>query len=227
MFRFHDAIFTGRATFGRATFRSFVSFARNEFALSPHFLDAIFQSLANFNDARFLSGVSFENSKFGMDARFADVVFGDATSFSGCNFDQQVTFRSSKFKTKTPFEREVFRTQVQSFFESELCEYTDWYGAKWPDVPDNAADARSQVQHSQRLVLLMNELHRPDDNHFFFRRELRARRRTERMSISTAMNWLYEFVCDYGHGPGRVASIWLLHIVVGAALIWSSKVVSS
>ena len=227
IFTFHDAIFTGPTTFNGADFRSFVSFARTEFVYTPEFRDTEFHELANFSGARFPTGVRFEKTKFLSTAHFNNIEFGDSTYFSGCQFDQNVTFRKSDFKAETHFDEVVFKTQVPNFFESVLYEYTDWHGAQWPRVPVKVSDAREQVQFYQRLVHLMSELRKIDDQHSFFRREMRARRRVDGMSISTTMNWLYAIVCDYGHGLGRITSIWLLHIVIGAVLIWSSKVVTS
>ena len=160
-------------------------------------------------------------------ASFNEAYFGQETFFSGCNFKEEISFTSSTFKSKTFFQNAVFTTHVPEFFEAVLYEYTDWYGSRWPEVPRNAEDARIQIQHYQRLILLMSDLHRPDEQHFFFRREMRVRRRTDGPSISAMLNLIYDLACDYGYGIGRIVAIWLLHILLGGSLMWISALASS
>ena len=72
---------------------------------------------------------------------------------------------------------------------------------------------------------MMNKLEKPDDRHLFFRQEMRARRRAEGPSIASGMNWLYKFVCDYGHGLPRISALWFGHLVTGAILLFAIRVV--
>lgn len=224
---FNDTIFAGPVAFHNVLFHGFTSFARAEFAIKPEFIGANFRSYANFNGATFTNGAQFENSRFGVRASFDEVLSGQVTNFSGCTFNEDITFRGSTFKAETYFEGTRFLTHVPGFFEAALYEYTDWYDSRWPKVPRSADHARMQIQRYQRLIMLMNELQRPDDRHFFFRREMRVRRRVDGLSMATAMNWIYELVCDYGFGLGRIIAIWALHILAGALAMSSSAIADS
>ena len=88
-------------------------------------------------------------------------------------------FQSAELRGPTCFQEAHFKTRVPAFFNATFHEYTDWHDAKWPSVSGDANKAREQIQHYQRLALVMNKLEKPDDRHLFFRLEMRARLRTE------------------------------------------------
>ena len=111
-----------------------------------------------------------------------------------------------------------------------LHEYTEWHDAKWPQTPAEPDEARDQIQRYQRLARLMNGLEKPYDQHFFFRKELHVQRRIERWNLVLWMNpvfWMnlvYEGICDYGYGLGRVVVLWLVHMTLGAVALCASRV---
>lgn len=224
---FIEAIFGGNPTFQGTAFHEDALFGKCAFPNGISFDSATFFGQVFFAGSAFHGQAKFKHATFHSSSYFGKSTFVGKTDFSGSTFLGAANFESVRFEGPTHFREASFEVQVPSFFESDLYEYTDWHNSRWPMVPDDADTARSQVQHYQRLVLLMDKLHKPDDQHFFFRKEMRARRRAEPIGVSTAMNWIYEFTCDYGHGIGRIVSIWILHIIAGAVLILTSKVASS
>ena len=94
-------------------------------------------------------------------------------------------------------------------------------------MPDDANEAREQVQYYQQLALVMNKLEKPDDRHLFFRQEMRARLRAEGWSSTSAGNWLYQRTCDYGYGLARISAFWFGHLVFGATLICAARTIGS
>lgn len=73
----------------------------------------------------------------------------------------------------------------------------------------------------------MKQLDKPNDRHFFFRKEMQAQRRAEGWNVATTMNWLYEVMCGYGNDLTRIVLLWFGHIVVGGAVLWTAKVLES
>ena len=184
------------------------------------FSGAKFHGLAIFSQCKFLTAAKFEDAHFLGDALFNGSTFAIQTNFSRAVFSGGVDFRSVIFEGPTDFQHTKFQAQVPIFFEATLHEYTQWHGSEWPDVSGAGDDARDQVQRYQRLSRLMGGLEKYDDQHFFFRRELRALRRAEGWTIVGTMNLAYELTCDYGYGLLRILSIWITHIVLGAVALW-------
>ena len=221
---FTDTIFAGSVSFGGVTFGQ-VLFMKTEFAGNASFQDVGFLKHAYFSHTKFLGKVGFSNATFSDNVLFNSVQFAHEASFVNTVFLCTANFQAAEFRGPMRFQNARFETRVPSFFEATFHEYTDWSDSKWPSVPDDANEAREQVQYYQRLVLMMNKLEKPDDRHLFFRQEMRARRRAEGPSIASGMNWLYKFVCDYGHGLPRISALWFGHLVTGAILLSAIRVV--
>lgn len=68
----------------------------------------------------------------------------------------------------------------------------------------------------------MNQLQKHEDEHRFFRLANRAKRVRDKEWLPNAVNWFYEFTCDYGHGIGRAVSIWLGWIVFSGFFLWGT-----
>jgi hypothetical protein len=220
---FQKTIFAGNSSFDDAAFNNDVIFFEAEFAGSASFERTDFLGRVYFSSSKFSRNTHFTNARFESSAYFNSTEFLGETYFRNASFANESDFQKAKFTKPTHFEGVHFKQVVPAFFEASLYEYTDWHSSKWPEVPKDGADARKQVQYYQRLSLLMNQLQKPGDQHFFFRKEMRAQRRIERWNIVNTMNWLYETLCDYGHGLGRIASFWSGHILVGATVIWIGK----
>ena len=226
-FLFSEVIFAGNVTFDNAEFCQDTMFTNAEFGGVAGLNKTRFFKKVFFSAARFSSPTDFRDAEFLGDVQFNSTKFAGETRFENTAFARRANFQSAEFTRATHFQRVKFETSVPSFFEATLYGYTDWYDSKWPDVPKDPDHAREQVQGYQRLGLLMSQLEKPNDQHFFFRKEMRAQRRAEGWSIAHVMNWLYEVFCDYGHGLGRIVSFWLGHMIVGAIAIWISRVLNA
>ena len=215
--------FAGNSNFDYAEFNNDAIFFEAEFAGSVSFERTRFLGRVYFSSSKFFKNTHFTNARFASSAYFDSTEFSGETHFTDAEFANESDFQKATFTKPTHFGGVCFKQMVPALFEATMHEYTDWHNSRWPEVPSDAGQARQQVQYYQRLSLLMNQLQKHSDQHFFFRREMRAQRRTERWNIVTTMNWLYESLCDYGNGLGRIASFWCGHILVGATAIWIGK----
>ena len=222
-----DVTFAGNANFDGAIFYTETVSMKTTFAGSVSFKNTEFLHDVYLSGARFLSETKFVNTRFSSAVHFNAAEFEHGADFTNSVFEGNLDFESAEFKGPTRFDEASFETKVPSFFEATLHEYTDWHNTRWPGVPNDTNEAREQLQRYQRRALLMNKLEKPDDRHTFFRKEMRARRRAERPSIASVMNWLYEFICDYGHGLARIFSFWFGQVVAGALVMWATNVFRS
>ncbi len=224
---FNDATFAGSVTFDGAEFQRDAVFMSAEFASVTSFQGTKFFVPTFFSSAKFFHNTSFAESKFLHDVYFNSVMFQRQVRFSQVLFAREADFRSAEFTGPTHFDGTNFETLVPGFFEATLYEYTDWHDSKWPMVPSDPDASRRQVQYYQRLGLLMNRLEKRSEQHFFFRTEMRAQRQAEGWTIAGLMNWLYEFICDYGYGLHRVGSLWVGHIGIGAVAMSAARIFGS
>ena len=220
---FLDATFAGNVTFDGCRFAHDVFFIKANFASSASFNNVEFAATSSFASCRFLATTTFADATFLGDTYFNKVEFAGEAHFVNTTFARQADFQFATFTRPTHSQRTKFETDVPAFFEATLFEYTDWHDTKWASIPRYKDEARKHVQYYQRLVLLMNKLEKPYDRHFFFRKEMRAQRRSDPFFLTRALNLLYELVCDYGNGLGRIVAIWAAHILIGAATIWVAK----
>ena len=224
---FNETIFAGNISFDEAEFCGDFVALKSEFAGSISFNRAKFYRSAAFSGCKFMANVEFEEAQFLGDTYFNGITFGREARFGNTTFEQEADFSATEFKGATYFLRTKFKTRIPRFFEATLHEYTEWYDSEWPKVPDNADDARDQVQRYQRLIRLMNGTEKFNDQHFFFRKELNAQRRAEGWSVAAAMNFAYRLVCEYGYGLSRIVFIWLAHILLGTLALWGVKVINA
>lgn len=220
---FNEAVFAGNVTFDEAEFCHDTVFMDAEFAGGASLCKTNFLKQAFISSAKFTGPTNFQDAVFLGDALFNSTEFRGETRFVHTLFTQKADFQSAEFTRPTHFQRAKFESSIPSFFDATLYEYTDWHRSQWPDVPNDADQAREQVQYYQRLGLLMSQLQKPNDQHFFFRKEMKAQRRAEGWNIPHLMNWLYEIFCDYGYGLGRISAIWASHIGAGALAMWFFK----
>ena len=221
---FNEVTFAGNISFENAEFDGDFIAIKSEFAGSISFSGEKFSRSLAFSGCKFLTHVAFEKARFMGDTHFNGCTFRRGARFADAAFEQEADFGSSEFQGPTHFLRTKFKTRIPGFFEATLHEYTEWHGSEWPRVPVNPDDARDQVQRYQRLTKLMNGHEKFNDQHFFFRKELRAQRRAEGRSIAGAMNWSYGLVCEYGYGLSRIVMIWFAHIILAAVALWGIRV---
>ena len=120
----------------------------------------------------------------------------------------------------------TFRSTVPRFFGATLHEGTTWHGVVWPSPPlvrdavVNKALAQQQVYAYERLKQEMEKLKKHEDEQFFFRKELRARRELVTWrSTYWWLNFLYEKLSNYGYGVVRPLVAFAALFLVGFALL--------
>ena len=194
---FHGVTFKDRAAFSSATFHSFANFGSAQFS-GVEFDAAIFQQQVTFTSASFESYAVFRRTKFRLGADFSNKMF-----------DGQTTFSDAKFFGHVPkFYQRTFHQDTEFSLDQ----------ANWPTITrDNAAESKRAYT---RLRQVMNELHKPDDEHFFFRQEMRCKALLENIWN----RWpfvLFRWMSDYGYSVTRPIA-WLAAVVVlGGAVIGS------
>ena len=216
----------GSTNFNHATFLRDADFTGCKFLAFAEFGGARFMEATRFNRSSFAS-VGFQSTVFDSAASFEQCDFGSDAMFPGTVFENRVEFNGAQFAGVTSFRQAQFKDRVPGFSEANLHEFTDWNEASWPKTPTSLVIAREHVERYQCLARMMSDLQKFDYHHLFFRKELQARRHAEPRSLATVGNLLYQGICDYGNGLGRVALIWLVHIIFGAKALCVAKFIDS
>jgi len=172
IFRF--ATFGNHADFESATFGDHADFASATFSGWADFQIATFNKEADFGFATFSALAIVESARFDGLADFESAMFSGPAIFAFARFRALADFSDGAFRAATDFTDAIFETHVPKFFQRALHQDTVFTtdDANWPEITaENAADGKRAYT---RLRQLMNELHKPDDEHFFFRREMRC-----------------------------------------------------
>ena len=224
---FDGATFRGEVLFESAEFSGFFSglgmtvsgalhFNGAKFLRWAWFNDSIFHGVTSFNGVEFHRDATFDRCKFDRDARFMDTEFRDTAAFNSAIFSGAALFQRAKFRGGVP-----------RFFEAKLPEYTEWHGAQWPDTPKGTDAVLYHIHAYQNLARMMNQLEKFDDQRMFVREEMRVRRWIDGRLPAGLMNLAYALICDYGYGLRRVVVLWLVHMIVGAVVLFVSKTFGS
>ena len=224
---FRDATFVDQVTFKGADFCGDFLATGVKFGGATHFNNATFHQSAFFTHGAFLANTEFDGARFRQRALFNQCRFANYVGYLDTVFEERVDFRSADFEGPTHFQRTNFKAFVPGFFEATLHDYTEWHDASWPKIPRGSDEALDQIQRYQCLARLMNDREKFAEQSLFFRKELNARRRVERWNVVGLMNFAYAAICDYGFGLGRVVAIWSVHILLGAAALFASKIAQS
>ena len=204
-----------------------VSVESSTFSKGAYFRSAIFRGNADFKSVTFSERADFKSAIFNGHANFEFSTFSAIANFKFAKFDLDVNFIDTKFLSVTAFSYMVFRGAVPKFFGATLHEGTAWHGINWPlPTPDliyirqkNDA-AQEQVYAYERLKQEMEKLKKHEDEQFFFRKELRARRQLSiRGSTYWGLNFLYEKLSNYGYGVVRPLVAFATLFLVGFALL--------
>ena len=193
---FEDVAFHGMVRFSKAVFHQEASFRRSDF-----------RDFASFERAAFCKWVDFGRTNFHYAAVFCD-----------SDVQNEVSFRSTRFGDLTDFRGAVFRHSAPMMHSCEL--YQDarfsYEPRGWPEPQsDTAEDDKSSYA---RLRQLMNELHRPDEEYFFLRREMRCKALLDE-PWERIWTQLYGVVSDYGYSVWRPILALLVVVTVGWLLI--------
>ena len=241
---FRSALFSQFANFEETTFCNTINFEKAKFNGNAHFRSAKFGGNANyiwgtnfefatfseradFQSTTFTGGAKFRWTRFRADAGFQSATFNGDTFFDGAVFDFDASFINTSFFSVTHFSGTTFYSKVPKFFGATLHEGTVWNGVEWPPPPPNYRDgyvkkrgAQEQVFAYERLKQEMEKLKKHEDEQFFFRKELRARRELyTRRETYWWLNFLYEKLSNYGYGVVRPLVAFAALFLVGFVLL--------
>ncbi len=219
---FYIATFTGRACFNRATFSSNSCFSRATFRRCADFDASKFGRSAVFNDATFRGG-----------AYFKDVTFSGEAHFEGVTFSSCADFKNATFKSTTKFEHANFKNRVPEFYEATLYEVTTFTikPGYWPVrnkgrlleteplLPSlheqTSEDAPRRAYNCLRRI--MNDLHKPSEEHFFYCQEMRAKSLLQGFAFrfgSKTFDWLSEYGYSLNLTVSWLSGFWFFPAVI-------------
>jgi uncharacterized protein YjbI with pentapeptide repeats len=224
---FNSATFTGGADFSSATFSDHAFFNSATFSTS-----AMFSGGADFRSATFSFGADFISATFSFNADFRSAMFSGHANFRSATFSSadfssatfsrgRADFINAEFTANTVFADVRFGTDVPDFRGATMHEATEWHGVKWPPAPQDKHTAQVQVYAYERLKQEMERLKKHEDEQFFFRRELRARRGLiPPGSGAWLLNYVYEASSDYGQSIDRPL-LWLFGLFATGSSIFA------
>ena len=234
---FSDEVFFYKAKFARETYLSGIDFDCSTSFTEAVFSDTVimkgtkFHGETYFEETKFFYDAGFENACFFSTVSFKDAVFSGKATFTDAEFFDEIKFDWAKFKDFTNFINTKFKKYVPSFNKAEFHSNTSWSWKVdfWPQTGNNKRyqadqDHRTRIANNQNayenLSSQMKGLDKYHDEHFFYRQEMRCRRRR---SSRTARFFycLYEWLSDYGYGIKRALLWWFLHIVLGFLLLFA------
>jgi uncharacterized protein YjbI with pentapeptide repeats len=232
---FESATFAGVAHFGSVMFSDASNFAWAKFSRdaifelaafvrSANFEHVTFSFItANFSSATFFSIANFESATFCFNAEFFSTIFSNYAFFNDTKFFGRNIFLNATFSGAAIFVDAVFRYTVPDFRGATMHEATEWstHDATWPKPPNGRDFAKQQIQGYERLKLEMERLKKHEDEQFFFRKELRARRGLTRpLSADWYLNFAYQASSNYGLSVWRPL-VWLFVLfAVGCAAFY-------
>jgi len=200
---FRTAHFASWANFRTAHFASWADFSTAHFASWANFRTAHFASEAYFSTAHFASWANFRTAHFASWANFSTAEFRNSSDFRGGAFEGPLDFRSARFAgpdARSPlFHNCKMHGDTRFTLDTTL----------WPTPTDD--NAEDEKEAFTRLRQIMVELHKPDDQHFFLRREMAAKA----LMGPWYDRWItkgYGLIADYGWS--------MLRPVVGLAALW-------
>ena len=235
---FKKTKFSNIASFAEVTFSRGAFFEGAEFPESPFYVDfsgANFETGGFFNDAKFLGEAIFYNAIFGGSTVFRGAIFSTLAKFGKADISGSINFIDAHFKTRVPYLHDA------KIGTGILWDRNDNFWPQPKQDKDNETDTKykNRIANNQNdyeaLVSHMQKLDKHDDEHFFFRQEMRWRRLENKLTrkpskkyfnwkliednLTIFFFWLYEVFADYGYGIGRAFSWWLGHIFIGAIVI--------
>ncbi len=229
--RFDDVIFFDTADFEGTEFHT----KKGSHLKSARFRNTNFKKIANFRNAIFWRYANFKGANFGGRTTFQKAKFKcNAPRFYYATFNYEMTFLGmipSKF-LYSPYEKSNERLEeiTKIWRKRRLWGvwqiWTTWkiWNIKviWTDRQVRREKYKSRIQENQNSYentsILLEKQGKYHDRHFFFRQEMRCRRRLEGFFNLTTYG-IYELLANYGYGVGRALLGWLLHICFWAWML--------
>ena len=241
---FSEILFDNDIDFSNFIFPVEVDFSNTVFSKEASFIDAIFIETASFNNAKFHEETFFGKALFFYVGNFDATSFFSNVDFSGAIFSQIAGFRGTKFFSLSEFSNTTFaghttfagtkfNTYVPHFYNAKISPDTIWERdiSNWPQLNKYKHNLEQEVidvilcvnQNAyENLAYNMKTAEKYHDEHFFFRQEMRCRRKLGNF-FNSLIYGFYEYLADYGYGVGRAFSWWLVHIIIGSLALFGFR----
>ncbi len=235
---FSSAKFQSRAYFGFAEFHAGAGFDGAQFLGDAWF--SRFHAEAQFGKARFFAGAQFGHAEFDAAARFDGALFDAACRFASVRFEGPSYFTEARFgvagsgKVCRPdftdaafnapanFRQAVFLTHHPVLAGTLLHPETQITAddRHWPELPVWKGDQDPQEAREccAKLRHNLSGQGRPEDAHFFYRREMHFAERSGPVWARLPI-WLYGGLSHYGHSIGLPVT-WLILIWAYGGALW-------
>jgi uncharacterized protein YjbI with pentapeptide repeats len=189
---FDNTAFLSEVTFSGSIFTKYITFNKTTFKQRVDFTEATFSNKTIFNDTTFQSLVDFGGAAFGRNVHFSAVCEG-VSSFFQCSFEKSINLMTSKFKSAYPILTGA-NLDVKATFSP--------FPQNWPG-PYNCRQNFFEAKEScATLRHIMNLQGRPEQAHFFFRREMHFASKIG--SIWERFPYLlFGWLSNYGHSLKR------------------------
>ncbi len=243
---FNNTVFFGDSDFSNATFFEDAEFSNATFlGKTAKFSGAVFEQIANFNGATFQAYANFKKSQLKGRTNFQRAKFKfHAPRFYGATFNNEITFfglippkfkRAINEKPNEPLWDIIWATVWATVWAIIaiicVCEkkkkIKDIWADIWADRKEKKKRYKDRLQENQNsyenTAILLEENNKYHDEHFFFRQEMRCRRRLGRNPFIRFPYTLYEWLSDYGYGVGWAILWWASHILIGAVILFTIR----
>lgn len=225
---FYDSVFSNDVNLKGSVFNKSFAFVNTKFNRNANFeyvefRDGCLCSNTIFNADGASSeickiGANFYNCKFFGYAYFKFSKFYEISNFDSAKFHSLAIFHKVEFKDQTSFTDAKFKLYPPEFYDAKLYKDTIFTldGRKWP-VKMPISDVKNTYAH---LRYLMHEQLRPDEEHFFYRREMAWKARHERPLWQRPIISLYGCFSGYGHSILRPLIAFLITLISTPIFVW-------
>ena len=238
---FEHTNFSNDVLFNEAIFCRLGNFSKTQFSGEVFFNNAKFVGLGNFYEANFINGVSFNRTSFSMIANFQKAKFSEMADFFKVSLSRAAIFGEAKFATLANFGNADisgsinfigahFETRTPYFHDAKIGTGILWDTNinLWPQTKKDADNEttdnynyrmKSNRNNYENLTSHMQKLNKKDDQHFFFRQEMRWRQELAESPTSGFAFRIYDVFSGYGYNIGRAFWWWVGHIALGVIVI--------
>ena len=238
---FNETVFDADADFTGARFVEKAGFREARFKLRTFFNSVAFGPFTTFIGARFLDQVYFTAATFDRDVLFSRAHFAGAANFYQCRFGlplggtKSITFANAIFDGPVSFERAKFLQLLPVLANTTLPPSTKLTAEPdhWPrpagllnfltlkTMPKDQQDPAIVKASAAILRHAMARQMLPEEEHFFFRREMHAAARAEPF-YKTAHIYLFEALSNFGYSIMRPLG-WLALLWGMGAWVYAAK----
>lgn len=243
----HDSIFKGGISILQSKFQSnfeiqqgcgiFSNLLFTDSTISGNFLicNLAFDDLVDFKGLVVKKDFLNSNCVFKSDVCFNSMHVGHDFECSGSKFSGRVDFRDCEINSSTNFSEAVFESHPPDFHDSSLRTNIIFTlnNKYWPKnecknrEKTNTKTLERDKNSYERLSQIMNKIGKKDEEHFFFRKEMRAKltlmlRFRKTYDESLGLNLAYFLFSNYGYSFCRpfywLVFFWALFSLIFCAI---------